>query len=246
MSEFEFNFESSELFMTSDLEFDPFIENNFSLPHFPVLEELIAYTPEIYCQKKRGRRPCKNGNYKTHDKNSEDNIIRKIQISYINFIINFVNKILKAIGRQDLSFVQLAHNYKKNINKKNRNILNSLTIKEIISNNISRKFKKKEIDFNKKICEQIEKESQYKILQSILSKNFLFFFDKIYYKNIKKINMKEFGFDDLEIDLENIELFGDLLSKEKDDNNLKEKMHFCAKNYFLPKNKNEKFQCIYY
>jgi hypothetical protein len=58
--------------------------------------------------------------------------------------------------------------------------------------------------------------------------------------------MKEFGFDDLEVDLENIELFGDLLLKEKDDDYLKEKMRFCTKNCFLPKKKNEIFKCNYY
>ena len=55
--------------------------------------------------------------------------------------------------------------------------------------------------------------------------------------------MKEFGFDNLEVDLKNIELFGDLLSKEKDDDYLKEKMHFCAKKFFLP---NTIFNCIHY
>jgi len=104
--------------------------------------------------------------------------------------------------------------------------LNSKTIKEVFNNNrISPKYSTKEINCNRNIYEQIEKENQ-DILQNILNKKFLFFFEKIYCKNNKKISMKEFGFDDLEIDLENIELFNDLLLKQKDDNDLKEKMKF--------------------
>ena len=123
--------------------------------------------------------------------------------------------------------------------------MNSETLREFFSKDISPKNSTKNKDYNAKICEQIEKEIQ-NISENILNRNFLFFFDKIYYKNNKKINMKEFGFDDLEVDLKNIKLFGDLLLKEKDNLLLNEKLVFCGKNFFLPKNDKEIFKCIYY
>ena len=243
--------ETESLRFNMNSEFDDDFENPFDSLRLPSVEELLQMNSnyisnEINFRQKRGRKPANNIIRKPHDKYSEDNIIRKIQVSYFNFIRDFINELLKSIGRQDLSFIPLDYNYKRTINKKFRNNLNSTTIKEVFNNNkISPKYSTKKININRNICEQIEKENQ-NFFENILNKNFLFFFDKIYYKNNKKINMEEFGFDNLEIDLENIELFGDLLSQEKNDKDLKEKMNFCAKLYFLPKKKHEIFQCIYY
>ena len=202
--------ESYDFIKTSETNYDFF---QFDWSNVPSVEDFFQKN-EINCGKKRGRKSSRNGIYKLHGKNSEDNIIRKIQVHYAKFIKNFINELLKTSGIKNLFFIPLDYNYIKLISKKHRDNLNSKTIKEVFSdNNISPKYSTKEINFNKKICEQIEKE--YKdIYQNVLNKNFLFFFDKIYYKNNKKINMKEFGFDNLEIDLKNIELFGDLLLKK--------------------------------
>ena len=59
--------------------------------------------------------------------------------------------------------------------------------------------------------------------------------------------MKDFGFEDLEIDLSGIKLLSDVLINVKDDNNsLKETMNLIAKKNFLPKKSNEVFECVYY
>ena len=233
-----------EFFQTSDSNYDIY---SFDWLNVPSIEDFFPKncSNEIKCGKKRGRKPLRDDIYKIHDKKSEDNIIRKIQVNYVKFIINFINELLKTIGIKGLSFIPLDYNFIKKISKKDRDNLNSKTIKEVFcDNNISPKYSTKEADINKKICQQIEKEHK-DISENILNRNFLFFFEKIYYKNKKTINMKEFGFDDFEVDLKNIELFGDLLSKEKDDDDgfLKEKMHFCSKKFFLP---NKIFSCIYY
>lgn len=184
-------------------------------------------------------------NQRIHDNSDEDNIISKIQVSYINFLQKMINKILISIGRKGLLFLPLNHNCKKIITQNYRNELNSGTIEDILRKDISGRYKTKNRDYNANICEQIKKE-KINLLQNILNQNFLFFFDKIYYKSNKKINMKEFGFTDLEIDLKDIELFGDLLKKVKGDNSLKEKMNLCAQKNFMPENKYEIFRCMYY
>ena len=225
------------------LDLDLGFELPFDLRAIPQIEDISQN--EINFRKKRGRKSFKNGINSSHDRNSEDNIIRKLQVNYINFLVDFVKEVLETIGRKDLSFLPLDHNFKILISKDHRHILNSKTLREVFSNDISPKYTKKNRDYNAKISEQIEKEIQ-NISENILSRNFLFFFDKIYYRKNKKINMKEFGFDDLEVDLKKTKLFGDLLLKVKGDDYLNEKMFFCAKHFFFPKNEKEIFRCIYY
>ena len=152
--------------------------------------------------------------------------------------MKFINELLKTIGRKDLSFIPLNYNFKKLNSKDHRHGLNSKTLREVLSIDKSPKNKNKNKDYNAEICEKIEKECK-DISENILSRNFLYFFDKIFYKNNKKINMKEFGFDDLEVDLENIKLFGDLLLKEKDDPLLNEKMDFHQDQSLLERNETE-------
>jgi hypothetical protein len=203
-------------------------------------------TNEKTMGKKRGREPKKNSKKKTHTKSDPDNILTKIQVNYITFLKDFINKISNAIGKKDLIFLSLNYDFKKKITKDFREKLNSSTIEEILSREISGRYKKISKDYNAKICEKIKKENIY-LLQNLLSKNFLFFFDKIYYKNNKKINMKDFGFEDLEIDLSGIKLFNEVIINVKDDNNsLKETMNLIAKKNFLPKKSNEVFECVYY
>ena len=240
-------YESFDFFSKLELDMDLDLNQGFELPFYlreiPRVEDISQN--EINFRKKRGRKSFRNGINSSHDRYSEDNIVSKIQVNYINFLVDFVNEVLETIGRKDIFFLSLGHNFKKKISKSQRHILNSKTLREVFSNDVSPKYSKKNKDYNAKICEQIEKEIQ-NISENILNRNFLFFFDKIYYKKNKKINMKEFGFDDLEIDLKNIKLFGDLLLKEKGDDYLNEKMDFCAKHFFFPKNNKEIFRCIYY
>ena len=125
--------------------------------------------------KKRGREPKKNSKKKTHTKSDPDNILTKIQVNYITFLKDFINKISNAIGKKDLIFLSLNYDFKKKITKDFREKLNSSTIEEILSREISGRYKKISKDYNAKICEKIKKENIY-LLQNLLSKNFLFFF----------------------------------------------------------------------
>ena len=200
----------------------------------------------VITQKKRGRLKISN-NSKAHGKFDLDNMIRKIQVSYINFIKDFMNVILKAINRKDLVFISLDYFYKRKVNKKHRASLKTKTIKEVLSNKISSKFKTKNENINKETCEKIKKEN-INILLNILNKEIFFFFDKIYYKNKRHFNLKEFGFDDLDIQLPtNIELFEDLLFKNRKEIHFEEykvKLNFCAKKFFI-QNKKDIFKCNY-
>ena len=81
-------------------------------------------------KKKRGKHSNLNiGNTKTHDKFAPDNILSKAKNHYLSFVVNILNDILKILLIEEV-FLQLNHELKKNMKKKN-------TLGEIIYNKIS-------------------------------------------------------------------------------------------------------------
>ena len=187
--------------------------------------------------KKRGRKNKKEEIQ--HSKFKNDCKMAKIQRNYITFLVRFLNLIMNLLlNDKDYFFCDIDGDYKSNINQKNRASLNQKTIKEImLEAPISGKIKKNYISHNKTICNRLEKEGQ-KILLNILDQKFLFFFENIYYANLKKYDLSLFGLE-LEVDLTKdgkIKTFKDLLNKDKLLNlDYKNGMKKCAENYFLLK-----------
>ena len=72
---------------------------------------------------------------------------------------------------------------------------------------------------------------------NVLKQKFLFFFESVYFKSLRKFNLKDFGLIDLQIELpKKIPLYEDLLMKNKKDGNFEEykiKMEKCIKWHFL-------------
>ena len=72
---------------------------------------------------------------------------------------------------------------------------------------------------------------------NILKQKFLFFFESVYFKNLRKFNLKDFGLIDMQIELpKNIKLYENLLMKNMRDKNFEEyknKMEKCVKWHFL-------------
>ena len=95
----------------------------------------------------------KNNN-KQHGKYEKDNIIRKIQVSYISFLTNFVNTVLKTIGRNDIDFTPLNYNFKRIVNKEHRTKLKNSIIEEVLKRTSSPKFSTKDKNINIYICEK--------------------------------------------------------------------------------------------
>ena len=59
---------------------------------------------------------------KFHDKNKVDNLIRKIQVHYMSFILSFLNEIIKHL-KIVKQFLKIDYNIKKDVQKKNLNEL---------------------------------------------------------------------------------------------------------------------------
>ena len=137
---------------------------------------------------KRGRertikeKENKNKKEKIHDKNTSDNLIRKIQVHYLSFIVSFLNDILKNLNYKT-KFLNLNYEFKMNIKKDFVESLKKKTIGEIISNEISIKYKGKEKNFNKNLYDKIKDND---VLNKIFKDNYIKLFKNIYYKSKKK------------------------------------------------------------
>jgi hypothetical protein len=179
--------------------------------------------------KKRGRMKKKqNTKYKReHTRDSPDNILRKIQVHFLNFIVYFLNFILKNFNFKQ-KFMKLDYEFKKGIKKELINILKSKSIGELISKEISNKYKNKDKNHNKKIYEEVK---NYKVINKILSINYLEFFKNIYFQNKKHIDLREYGLDEKIQITDDSRMFKDLINKNKND---KQKIYQSIKINYLP------------
>ena len=138
-------------------------------------------------QKKRGRQTTANNgkNAPIHDKCSPDNVKTKIQGKNISCIQSCMNYVLKQLGYKQ-QFLKLDYDFKKNVSKSFFEELKTKKLSEIICNNISKKYKLKDKDYNKKLYEQLKDDEKLKILFNV---NYLTFFQNIFLeKNINFLN----------------------------------------------------------
>ena len=100
---------------------------------------------------KRGRKSKNNSKKETHDSKSYDNILIKIQVHFMNFIISFINDCIRASNKsKKLFFKKFNTDIKKKISKMSFDSIKNSTINEILSNiKISRKYKKFDPYYNK-------------------------------------------------------------------------------------------------
>ena len=256
----EISFEKSMNLIFDDFNGESYLEDNMNelkdliQKHFPFLpsKEFPTFnTPQeekevktLYSKenkdnkenlngKKRGREKKNYVKNKIHDKFTPDNVLRKIQVHYLSFIISFLNNILKYLNYKQ-QFLKLDYGFKKNVNNKFVESLKSKSIREIICNKISGKYRIHDENANKSICEILEKDE---ILNKILSENYLALFQKIYYKSNTKINLKEYGLNKDIIISKEVKMFKDLLKGNEafDENNeYQEYINECAMQNYMP------------
>ena len=139
-------------------------------------------------KKKQGRKKKEELNKGSHNKQSEDNIMRKIKSYFLNYCHNLLNESLKD---KDLQFLKLSCNINENLKRDyNINLLNTL-IKELYENSsISKKYKrqiKDGFDKNKLIIKKIYEEKEETETIKILNLSYRELFN-VFRKNIKKIS----------------------------------------------------------
>jgi len=183
--------------------------------------------------KNGGQPKIKKPAYKKHDKMEKDNIVRKIQVHYCNFLVCFINEAIKRIiieesyqtenaetitRMKDYLLNTIDYRFKSNIRKDFMQITENMKIKDIISPSLDFCTKYNLSNKNKEIMHKIELKN-HPILNNILNQKYLFYFNDIYYQNKRKFDLGE-GNLTLSIVLSNnTKTFDDLVLKNLDDKN---------------------------
>ena len=191
--------------------------------------------------RKKNIEKIKNNNEnikKIHNDKVEDNMLNKIQIHSIDSIIEYFNSILDYIIYNDNErFLNIDSSFKKKINKKEREELKKKKLCDILKLDISTKFTNHSFDYNKNLYEKIEKMKEnpiYDALIKLSNENYLYFFQNIYYKNERIINLNKYGIN-ITIPLtKKVELCEDKIKsfKDKDEEYIKKYKKCINENYF--------------
>ena len=198
-------------------------------------------TNELFLLIKRGRYK-KDKNLKKdqcsriHDKYSSDNIMKKIIVNSLTFIVSFLNKIIELEPlNYKKGFRKLAPGFVKKIKKKNLESLKNTTIKEIICQPRNKKYKIDDENFNKELYKKII--SKNADFDKIFEEKYINIF-KIFFENNRKINLKNYGFkQDIVLD-KKIKMFDDFLEKKvKNDEEYLERIYKFINLNFLPEEK---------
>ena len=131
---------------------------------------------------KKRQKKIKYKRTKEHSKFEKDNIMRKLNIHYISFIVKYVNfNIKQLISKKQPVFANLSYNFKKNINSSYFNKLKDMSLGEVLQNEGSNKNKRNMSfpkDNNVKIFNSV-----YPKLKDLLDINYIEFFRKVYSKS---------------------------------------------------------------
>ena len=185
--------------------------------------------------KKRGRKKIKNdSNRPKHDKLSRDNIKRKIQVNYFNFLMKFVNFIISELLKNNRNikqhqFYPLNYKFKSTVTKAFFNKLKKAKIGDIFKNPQSKNVKY----YEKSNLIVYDKVSKNNIINNILEKMYLEFFDIYYFKKME-ISLSEFGLEKTINLPSELGFYKDLFKSEKNKNDEEYfyKMENCIKKDF--------------
>ena len=195
-------------FIPINLEFKQNEDNNLYGRFFPFAfkeennEDLFSTKKNLLCNKKNENLSKNNENQNTnndkddslfqekkktkrkrnHNKFEKDNVMKKINIHFISFIVKFVNFNIKTlISKKHPIFANLSYNFKKKLNDCTFKELSHMSIGEVLKNEGSNKNKRNifyEKDENKKIFDSIYNTN----LKDLLDINYIQFFKHVYMK----------------------------------------------------------------
>ena len=190
--------------------------------------------------KNRGIEPVKKAKLfvnKKHNRADFDNLQTKIQVHFINFLINFINDIAHTIfNSNNISFKDINYQAKKKINHSYIINIFQKPIKDIITEDITKKYKtlKKQLDYNKKLYNQLTEHSKW--FKDFLEKKYIDFFHLYYYNKNKPLDIVTINGKTVS---KKTKSFHHLLNKEKE---LNDKINDLVKNvYFNGYNKENPF-----
>ena len=161
-------------------------------------------------KKRRGRKPKNEIKTKrVHNASDYDNILRKIQVHFLSFIIAFTNDLIEAFlpHNKDIRFKNFNYDLKKTVNHSYVEQLKNKTIGEILQFDASSKNRKFDASINLRTYQEICGISP--SLKKFFEISYLELFNKYYYKNNRIICFEEKNI----IISQKTKLFEDLIQK---------------------------------
>ena len=171
--------------------------------------------PKEDLKKKRGRKKIDDHSNSNHNKESQDNIIKKIKSKLFEYLLKFINSLLNIILKNNLK--NFNHNkckreekeqlikkieYKTIVDdtqRKNNLKFLKMPLKDLFSNNISSKYRTKNKNLNKNIInELLSKEKDNEIIMLVLNMTFGDWLDIFLYKK-ELSELKLFNIDNYKI-----------------------------------------------
>lgn len=190
---------NKSIFFT-DEDFDVFFEKNKetetdseenSENYYLLRDEKKADKFKVVKKGNKGRKPLiiKNVNNKSkfHGKDRLDNLLSKIQVHFLSFLISLSNDALKTVygDNTSLKFKKISYAIKKEVKFDFFNEIKKINIKNILSKfRISEKYKESNINYNTSILNKACKECKDKTwLNNFFNQGYLDIFKDYYYKN---------------------------------------------------------------
>ena len=229
-------------FMNSNLKF---MQNPINLNNSPNFEnqnlnKQFLISPEkgkkLICNKRiRGRKGIKESNLdkRVHSASDDDNVLRKIQVHFLSFVVHFTNDVIRTLVEDKNAplFKNLDYKIKKIVKHKVVEDFKSKTIGEILKSRISPKMKTHDAFVNGNIYEEIC--NKYPLMKEFLQTEYINLF-KEYYNN----KDRKFEVSGKIIQLSSkTKTYNDLVLKNYQ---YKEKIKYVTINYFLNSYKRRK------
>lgn len=190
------------------------INNSISETSISDNNKNISFKTVLHQKRGRKEKNEKKGK-KYHGAGDFDNIQRKIQVSFINFLINLANDAIHSVLGKESKFIfkDIQYIYKKVVNHNYVENLKKSRYSDIIQIGVSAKMGSYNENLNKETYLQVSKISPE--LKNFFDMNYLYIFQK-YFCEIKD-NLKIVDFDGLKIKLSsNTKGLYDLLKKNTD------------------------------
>lgn len=150
---------------------------------------------EIKKRKRRGQKrknPNQENIKRIHSKNDFDNLISGVQVHFMNFIINLSNDIISSVitseskKNEDLKFKDISYEIKKNITFDNLEKIKTSSIKEILQNPVSKKFKVSNFEYyNKEIYDKVINKGKW--LSQFFDMNYMDLFKDYYFNKSEQL-----------------------------------------------------------
>ena len=167
---------------------------NMEEPILPIGKTNKSQKFSVSLKGDRGPKP-KNGylemKRRRHLNTHLDNLQIKIQVNYINFIINLSNDILFSIFKNNKKYnlKYIDHAFKIDVSQRNFDFLKSSKIKDVLGKEISDKYKTFTKNINKELLDEVCQKSAW--LNCFFNLNYLDLF-KCYYNDQKQIDTISF------------------------------------------------------